>query len=301
MFKALLSLLIASALISSAASAQNVFNPLGRQVPIPDPRIEAPHASAQRLDYGPRYWQKTQFFEVENANSSPILVVLANRGRRTPGYSSLEWLRYRALQAGYAVAMVPYWDDDDEPEQMAENYSSALAYLNENADELGINMQRIVLFGYSSPHFAVLMGTNPEIFDEAQVPFSSLRGVATFGGTTFDLAHRMTESSFLQRRYSRIFGDSPEEIETYSPSAHLGSPNAPQFLFLTSIENDEAIEHTDHFLGIMEAEGLEGRSQILPEPRTRRLATYLFVEEDGAGSDIWPFLRSSLEVEEEPP
>ncbi|GEM_PF-1841021 len=260
-------------------------------------RLTAPIASPEKFDYGRRSWQKVSLFVAEDRDPTPqpVAVLFSSISGRAGSYSMLEWLRYRLTEAGIALAVVPYRGLRERPGERLESYASAIAYLREHEEELGLDADRIVLAGVRrEAHFAAVLATNPQFLETAGVPFSSLRGVLSLDGLGFDIEARMAQGDFTRSYYRRHFGRDPEDYLPYSPAAHLDAPVAPQFLFFANEENEDETRDSQGFFDLLQTAGTEAQFVIYPMPRGDLVETYPFVEEEGSGREVMPFIRSAL-------
>ena len=278
----------------SLAIAQNVFDPLGSQVRLVDSRTVAPHASADEIRYGERRWQEIEFFASTTQNEAPLVIIFANRGRRTSEYSPLEWLRHRALEAGYAVAMLPDKNDPDEPDERLENFSLALTTLFSRSGELGFDDRSYVLVGYHHARFATLYGTRSELLTTSIGSFDGLRGVIAFDGSAYDIGEKVQESAYWRRLLGRNYGREPEQYLQYSPASHLTTPNAPSFLLLAYEDEEQLVYASQNFAADLSGQGVEVKTTTYPATRSGRLNTYMLMDNDGAGSEIMPFLARAF-------
>lgn len=286
------------ALCAAPALAQSAYTPFDRPHRVIDGRMTAPHMPADRIEYGRKRWEEIQYFaapdSAPNAANAPLVIILANRGRRSSGYNPLEWLRHRLHEAGYAVAMIPDENDADEPGKMLENYTQALTLLNSRADDLGFDAGRIVIIGYHQGNFAALFGTRPELLQSTGFAFAALHAVIAFDSTDYDIEGRMAQSAYVRGVLRRMFGRDPEEYLAYSPAAHLDSANAPQFLALAHEDSEHVIAASQQFVRRLTAAGAQAQLATYPSPREIRIETFLLFQEGKAGQEVMPFISAAL-------
>ncbi len=284
---------IALAACPALATAQNNFQSPAFQWRPADSRLIAPDSSAEEIEYGEKRWQEIQFYAPARATgTAPLVVILANRDRRGRGYSTPEWLRYRANEAGFAVAFIPDEVKWDEHEERLENQTAALLTLHQQAEALQIDSHRIAIVGYAGN--GALLGTREELLESAGIDFSSLRAVIGINGTSYDIEARMAENNYLRSIYRRAYGRQPEDYLPFSPAAHLDRRNAPYFLLLAHEDSEEALASSRAFASALSDAGSNAAVIPYPEPREGRLETYFMVDPAGAGREVIPFLQSAF-------
>ncbi|MGZ3196164.1 MAG: alpha/beta hydrolase family protein [Croceibacterium sp.] len=261
------------------------FQPM--HAPAPDLGLKAPIAYPKPLRYGDKAWQSMDFYPAKSAGPTPLVIAFFSAAKG--------WDRYRFNQAGIAIAFVPDRETVPTARKTVDNYLAAIATLYNNAEQLGIDRSRFVLYGSGGGgSMAVLLGTDPTLLGRAGVPFEAVRGVVSVGGEDFDVVRRSSKNAFLRSRYLRYYGSDEAETASLSPATHLAAPNAPGFLLLARERDTDAFEESGLIAQALMKAGSPATFMTLPEQREGVRRTYLLVEQGGAGWEIMDFVQEAL-------
>lgn len=151
-------------------------------------------------------------------------------------------------EQGYAVASVNYrLVPDATVEQQAADVAAAVAYLRDNAAQLGFDGRRMALVGHSAgAHLVALVGTDPQYLRGAGLSFADIAGVVPLDGAGYDVPAQMGENPRLMgETYSQAFGTDPVRQRALSPTFQAAAPNAPAFLILHVERRDAAAQSRD--------------------------------------------------------
>ncbi len=193
------------------------------------------------------------------------------------------------LGAGYAVASINYRlsDTDNWPAQL-DDVTAAVAYVQDNAADLGVDPEKVVLFGASAGGFlvsttGVALAADPVRAVEAVVDW--------FGPVQFTTMDADIEATGVKRATGRndaadspesaLIGmsvaDNPEAANAISPRAYIAATPAgatlPPFLIMHG--------GVDAFVGVGQSERL--RDALLAAPGNRGV-TFELLPEGGHGS-----------------
>jgi len=205
------------------------------------------------------------------------------------------WARYRLNEEGYSLAVIPGPQGQMKAQEHFDYTIAAISYLRENAEELGLDMDRIVLWGErESAHDAMLFGTDPALIERTGVSFSSVRAVVSLAGVGFDIPRRVEHSPVRGARFKRFYGKDLAGQQRFSPVAQLATPNAPAFLMMAEKIDRDAYADTQEMLQAMNEAGVEAEFATLPDFKQDSIPTYFMVDENGSGREVLPFLRAKL-------
>jgi arylformamidase len=209
------------------------------------------HHSASKLknrteySYGADPLQKLDFYPALRDRKAPLVIFVHGGGWKN-GDKSSETGRYKAphyIENGYAFASINYRLLPSAPvEQQAADVANAVAYLRNNAAQLGLDADNIVLMGHSAgAHLVALVGTDPQFLNVAGLDFNALRGVIALDGAAYDVTAQLQDGpKFMQGTYRDAFGTDPARHRALSPTLQAASPNAPSFLILHVDREDGA-------------------------------------------------------------
>jgi acetyl esterase/lipase len=134
--------------------------------------------------------------------------------------------------AGYAVASVNYRLTNDTVEPPTPQYpvhnvdaADALAYLVAHGPELGVDVDRIAVLGYSAGGGIVgAVATDESYLEAHDLKLGSLRCAASIDGEGFDVPYGATHPDpRVHGPYTDIFGDDPAGWEGASPVHHVAA------------------------------------------------------------------------------
>jgi acetyl esterase/lipase len=126
-------------------------------------------------------------------------------------------------------------------EDQAMDLARAIAWLDRRRQRLGLDTRRLILIGHSSgAQLAGLIATDPQWLKKAGVQFDSIRGVVSLDGAGIDVPGIMAAGAATSPFYLNAFGTDPERQARLSPTAHVGAPDAPRWLFVYDRDHNEA-------------------------------------------------------------
>jgi arylformamidase len=240
------------------------------------------------IRYGADARHEIAFYPAKGLTAAPL--VIAFGGRDVAG-----WPRYQLNHAGVSLAIVSAENTVLSASKSVADYTAAVARLYRDADKLGIDRTRIVLYGTDrTAGMALLFGMDPALLSQAGVPFESLRGVISDNGEDFDLIRRSRESAYFRAFYRRYYGDDDTKLAALSPTTHVAPPNAPAFLMLA---NERDVDQTRESRLMVDALGRAGTSATfvaLPDKHEGVRKTYFLAEQGGSGWEIIDFVRKAL-------
>ncbi|MEP0393014.1 MAG: alpha/beta hydrolase [Erythrobacter sp.] len=185
------------------------------------------------LAYGSDERQKVDFFAPQNNGDESFLIMHIHGGGWSIGSrKAVDEKPLHFTGSGYAFASTGYrLLPDAQVEQQAADIGRSLRLLREQASELGINSDRIVIMGHSAgAHLAALIGTDPKY---AGTAFDAIEGVILLDGAAYNIpAQLRSEDALLPRLFKRTFGDDVSRQRALSPITHVGGGDAPNWLIL---------------------------------------------------------------------
>lgn len=198
-----------------------------------------PLQTKQNLAYGSDRLQQLDYWPAPGANSknAPLVVFIHGGGWKRGDKQMMDGsAKLKHWQAqGYAVASVNYrLVPQHTVEDQAADVASALAYLKNHANKLGVDPHRIALVGHSAgAHLATLVGTDPHYLRTAGLSFADISGIVPLDGAAYDVAKQIDEGPrIMHDTFVQAFGTDPARQKRLSPTAHAASPNASEFLIL---------------------------------------------------------------------
>jgi acetyl esterase/lipase len=109
-----------------------------------------------------------------------------------------------------------------------EDVAKAFGWIYKNAQQYGIDRNRMVIAGASAGgHLVSLLALNPEYLSKESVPSDAIKGVASISGI-YDLA-AWPEPGMIPTRKEQAFGIDPAVLREASPSTYV-TAKAPPFL-----------------------------------------------------------------------
>lgn len=231
----------------------------------------------KEMAYGNHDLQRLDFWRASQ-DDAPLVVFVHGggwkRGDKNNATGQSKAPHYRAQ--GYAFASINYrLVPEATVEQQASDVAGAIAYLRNNARQIGIDPDRIVLMGHSAgAHLSALVGTDPSYLQKAGLPVSALKGVIPLDGAAYDVPLQMQEGgAFMAKTYEQAFGLDPARQRALSPYWHAPSPNTPAFLIL-NVDRKDGARQSAAFAGALrkygtavklqafEGKGLRGHMEI---------------------------------------
>lgn len=191
----------------------------------------------QTLSYGSDRLQALDLWVPASAQPAPLVLFVHGGGWKR---GSKETAGSRTLPGhlnaqGYAFASIDYrLVPDATVEQQAADVATALAYLLDKADSLGIDRSRVVLTGHSAgAHLVALVGTDEQYLRSVGLSFADIDGVMPNDGAAYDVPAQMAQAGpFMAGTYEQAFGTDAARQRALSPAFHAAAPNAPAFLLL---------------------------------------------------------------------
>lgn len=200
------------------------------------------------LVYGPDASHRLDLFH-GGAEARP-LVVFVHGGSwvggdkdnlaKAPGF--VPWFQER----GYAVAAPEFRHASVPPggevgvDEMLEDVSRSIAWLQDHGDELGVRSDSIVLVGFSSgAHLVSLLSTDGTWLEKAGSSTADLAAVVALDVHAYDvpLALGQMEGSELHRNrplIQHLFGATEAEQRALSPSSYLATSTVPPTLLVST-------------------------------------------------------------------
>jgi len=190
------------------------------------------------LAYGPHERHRVDFWRAPAADGAAPLLFFVHGGAWRAGDKALDtgyWKQAFFPGRGMALASTNYrLVPGATVEQQAEDAAAALREVLDQAGELGIDPQRVVLLGHSAgAHLVTLLGTDERWLCGAGLSFDNLAGVIGNDGACYHVPHQLEGVPEQWRgAFIEAFGDDPERQRRLSPTCNAGGSNAPHFLLL---------------------------------------------------------------------
>ncbi len=254
-----------------ASEAATVWKLGDRIVPGPlPPSIDAPMPeliSKLNLSYGEHELQKLDFFRPKVCEGQTLpLVVYIHGGGFTAGDKSRMTMRMDSrllCQLGFATASINYRLCPDVKIPIpVEDCKRAIRYLKANADELGIDPERIAIWGTSAGgHLVTILGSASEedgLEGEGYLDYSSsiVAVVDHFGPTDMT---KMIKHEGINRGFALYEGETVEEVMEeavrVSPVVYASSDDPPLLILhgdvdpVVSYEQAEIMAKKCHEVG----------------------------------------------------
>lgn len=210
------------------------------------------------LLYGDEDAQKIRFWKAKSPNA-PIIVFIHGGSWRSGTYlDSIGSAKVSHLvDQGYAFAsvnfsLIPSVTVYEQVEEVAD----AVAHLIDNATDLEIDPNAIVLMGHSSgAHVAALLGTDNTYLEEAEVSIDAIRGVIAIDGSNYNaMAELIDNPGHIANNMIKGLGKDPEDLEDLSPTHHARGPNANAFLLL-HVQRHGDVRQAMEFSTVLKAVG----------------------------------------------
>ncbi len=186
--------------------------------------------------YGSDPSQKLDVYRVEGASNAPVIVMLHGGAWRTGDKRNRDVWRNKAsywTQQGYVfVSVNTRLVPDAYPVDQARDLAAAMAFIQQNATQLRIDPNQIILMGHSAgAHVAGLLATRDDLQAAANV--QPWKGTVILDTAAVDLEAVMGNEP--PRLYRRAFGTSPAYWTVASPINHVSRRDGP-FLIVCSSE-----------------------------------------------------------------
>ena len=192
--------------------------------------------TGEEISFGADPLQKADFWRGVREQAPMVLFVHGGgwkRGDKQMMQGSAKLSHWQAQ--GYAVASINYrLVPDATVEQQAADVAASVAWFRNNAAQLGIDPERIVIAGHSAgAHLVSLVGTDPAYLAAEGLRPDAVAGVIALDGAAYLVSDQMDENARLMGdTYTQAFGTDPARHDRLSPTLHAKAPNAPAFLIL---------------------------------------------------------------------
>lgn len=185
--------------------------------------------------YGDHEHQKLDYYLPSETRQAPVMVYVHGGGWRVGDKKAVGSKAKFFCGKGWVFVSVNYrlLPDGEHPRNV-NDVASAIAWVTEHADELGIDRQRLFVMGHSAgAHLASLVAVHPQALTAVGLSRGQIRGVISLDTNAYDVATLMQSSS--ARYYGQVFGRDPAVWKDASPQHHL-APDAgiPPFLICYS-------------------------------------------------------------------
>ncbi|MDJ0976917.1 MAG: alpha/beta hydrolase [Erythrobacter sp.] len=193
------------------------------------------------VSFGEHQRQQVDVYEPEGAvEPLPLVLFVHGGGWRMGSHERVQTkpAHFGAQEVYFASTgyrLLPDYPVEDQ----ASDVGAAVQALVGQAGALGFDAERIVLMGHSAgAHLAALVATDPQYAGEA---FGAIKGVILLDGAGYDIAQNIEDAEFQTRRiYEDAFGFDEARRKALSPIAHVGGPDAPNWLALYVAERASA-------------------------------------------------------------
>lgn len=176
----------------------------------------------------------------------------------------------RLAEAGYVAATINYrLVPDGQYPLIFQDTVCALAFMRSQADEWGIDPDRIAVLGYSAGgHLASLLGVGIETDDfqpDCAAGSTYAPAAVISGAGPQDLrAHRMAGADAVQELLGGTIDEVPERYDLASPINHV-APDAPPYLFIHgSADVFVDVEQSEQMRDALLAAGNDARLLVVP-------------------------------------
>jgi len=196
---------------------------------------EAKHdPDLQSLDI---YWQSKQ-------DKLPVIIYVHGGGWAFGDKINIHQKPDYFLSQGIAVVSMNYrlrWDY--RIFDQAEDITSVIVWVKNNAETYGLDADKIILMGHAAgAHLVSLVATNHSYLKAAGLSLGDIVSVVAIDTASFDINRLMVElGSFIERRqHQLIFGNDEEVWRQSSPIHHVASgKNIPAFAILYVARDEE--------------------------------------------------------------
>lgn len=222
------------------------------------------------ISYGDKDTQYLRFWKANSPGAPAIIFVHGGSWQIGTYLDSVGSAKVNhLLDQGYAFASVNFsLVPSVTVEAQVQEVAHAIGYLTNNAADLGIDAQELILMGHSSgAHVVTLLGTDSSYLSEAGVDISNIRGVIAVDGSNYNaMADFMDSPGPVVTNLAFALGKDPARLRAMSPTYHALGTNAGAFLMLHA-QRDGGIRQAVEFAAVLEASGtdvdlhaFEGRS-----------------------------------------
>lgn len=203
----------------------------------------SPAVKASSHAYGGDRRQMIDLFVPQAAKAAPLILFVHGGGWSAGSRNDYGGGQPAYFTAkGYGWATIGYRLVPAVPvESQAADLARAIAWLDRKRRRLGIDTRRLILIGHSSgAQLACLVATDPHWLEQAGIPFDSIRGVVSLDGAGIDVPGIMAAGASNSPFYINAFGPDRSRQAALSPMAHIGPPDAPQWLFVSDRDHNPA-------------------------------------------------------------
>lgn len=183
--------------------------------------------------YGEHQRQQIDLYQPKTViDDKPLIVFIHGGGWSFGSHKAVQAKPKHFTDRGYFFASTGYRVIPDAPvEDQARDVGRALQTLLSQAQAIGFDPDSIVVMGHSAgAHLAALVSTDPQYASDA---FGSIKGAILLDGAGYDIAANMSDAGpQALQLYKNVFGDDATRHKALSPAAHVGGPNAPNWLAL---------------------------------------------------------------------
>ncbi|KAH7192840.1 Alpha/Beta hydrolase protein [Fusarium flagelliforme] len=230
--------------------------------------------------FGEKETQRLRLWKPKSTTSKPPIIAFIHGGSWTIGtyLDSVGSAKVKYLNdLGYAFASIDYaLIPTVTVQEQVQEVADAVAYLANNAANLGIDGGRVILMGHSSgAHVVSLVGTDPNYASKAGFEMDVLKGIIALDGSNYHAAASIADNtgSIVSNMLAGL-GSDPKHLDIMSPTLHSALPNAGAFLLLhvqrkgdirQAVEFSAALKAagTGVDLHVFEGEGFEGHVAML--------------------------------------
>lgn len=169
--------------------------------------------------------QKAELYRPRGKTLRPAVVVVHGGGWIKGKRGQMEHIVEALVRHGYVVLDIDYRLAPEHPYPAAvDDVRSALRWLRDNAAQIGVDPQRLGLWGYSAgAHLAGLVAAKPR---DDTPPVAA----AVLGGMPADLT-QAKESPLVQQFMGGKYDEMPDRYAQASPLLQLGTASAPMYLY----------------------------------------------------------------------
>lgn len=212
--------------------------------------------------YGPEPEQRYDLYRTTDRHDAPLILMVHGGGwfrgdkdmARVVDAKADHW-----LPQGLAFATTNYrMQPKAPPLEQARDVARALADLQQQAEQLGIDRHNIVLMGHSAgAHLIALLAARPDLLAEAGA--KPPRGYVLLDSGALDVPDIMSRRHLPL--YDRAFGNTPADWTAASPFQQLRQSTAP-LLIICSTRRADACVQGRAFAD--KARQLGGQAEVLP-------------------------------------
>lgn len=191
------------------------------------------------IAYGSDPDQRYDLYRPATSGKAPAILMVHGGGWRRGDKDMRRVVNNKAdrwLPRGIAFVSINYrMQPKAPPLEQARDVARALADVQRNWQNLGVDRSNIVLMGHSAgAHLIALLAARPELLAEAEA--QAVRGFILLDSGALDVPAIMNAKHF--RLYDRAFGNDPADWRAASPIHHLQQATPPILAVCSSRRND---------------------------------------------------------------